>query len=363
MTVTKIPFRKQLALKLHARYRTNEKMIHQLDYILWECTLKCNLNCIHCGSDCKRDSSVKDMPRQDFLRALDELLPIINPNKTMVVLTGGEAILRKDIGEIGQELYNRGFPWGVVSNGMFMHKNMLDKLIDSGIRAITISLDGLEESHNWLRGNVKSYQNAVHAIDLLIQTDGLRYDVVTCVNQKNFPELQEFYEFLVKKGVKEWRIFTIFPIGRAKQNMLLQLEPAKFKALFEFIAKVRKEGKIRLNYGCEGFLGKYEGNVRDYFFFCRAGISIASVLADGSISACPNLRDNFIQGNIYQDNFRDVWENGYSIYRDRRWTKTGICAKCDFYNHCEGNGMHLRDEKTGELLFCHLKRIAESEIC
>jgi radical SAM protein with 4Fe4S-binding SPASM domain len=82
---------------------------------------------------------------------------------------------------------------------------------------------------------------------------------------------------------------------------------------------------------------------------------------DGSISACPNLREKFIQGNIYKDNFKNVWQNKYSMYRDRRWTKTGICADCKFFRYCEGNGLHLRDEKTGELLFCHLNRIEEGE--
>jgi radical SAM enzyme (rSAM/lipoprotein system) len=361
MNVLEIPFKKHIAFKLYTRFRRNEKKIHQLNYIFWECTLRCNLNCIHCGSDCKKDSLIKDMPSKDFFKALDEITPIISPNKTMIVLTGGEAILREDISEIGQELYRRGFPWGVVSNGMHMDKPMLIKLIESGIRAITISLDGLEESHNWLRGNKKSFLNAENAISLLIKTKDLKYDVVTCANQKNFSELPDLYDFLVNKGIKDWRIFTIFPIGRAKHHELLQLNATSFKGLFDFIKKVRKEGKIKLNYGCEGFLGNYEGEVRDNFFFCRAGINVASVLADGSISACPNLRDNFIQGNIYKDNFKDVWLNRYAIYRDRNWTKTGICKECDFFNYCEGNGMHLRDEKTGELLFCHLKRIEEGE--
>lgn len=362
MTVRNIPFRKKLALKLHNRYRTNEKELHQLNYIFWECTLRCNLNCIHCGSDCMKDSAVVDMPKEDFFKALDQITPIITSHKTMIVLTGGEPILRKDISEIGAELYNRGFPWGVVSNGMGMQKSMIEKLIQSGIRAMTISLDGLEESHNWLRGNKNSFKNAVNAISLLSNTEGLRYDVVTCAHQKNIDELPKLYDLLVKLGLKEWRIFTVFPIGRARQHKQLQLKPGEFKGLFDFIERVRKEGKITLNYGCEGFLGNYEGRVRDNFFFCRAGINVASVLVDGSISACPNLRDNFIQGNIYKDNLKDVWLNRYSIYRDRSWTKTGICEDCEFFNYCEGNGMHLRDEKTGELLFCHLKRIEEGEI-
>ena len=361
MSVSKIPFRKKLALKLHRKHRANEQQLHQLNYIFWECTLRCNLNCLHCGSDCQKGAAVPDMPKEDFLAALDDITPLLSPNDTMIVLTGGEAILRKDISEIGLALYQRGFPWGVVSNGMGMNATMLSKLMQSGLRSVTISLDGLEESHNWLRGNPRSFKNAVEALKQIRQQKDLRYDVVTCVNQKNFGELKQLYEFLVELGIAEWRIFTVFPIGRAKQHEQLQLEPAQFKDLFDFIEHVRKESRIKLNYGCEGFLGDYETKVRDNFFFCRAGINIASVLVDGSISACPNLRENFIQGNIYKDSFKDVWLNRYQLYRDRSWAKTGICADCEFFADCQGNGLHLRDEQTGELLFCHLKRIEEGE--
>jgi radical SAM enzyme (rSAM/lipoprotein system) len=361
MTVTKIPFRKKIALNLFKKYKHNESEIHSLNYILWECTLRCNLECLHCGSDCKKDASIKDMPAVDFLRAIDEITEIVNPNKTMIVLTGGEALLRKDLEQIGLSLYKRGFPWGIVSNGMLLTRNRINTLLNAGLRAITISLDGMEESHNWLRGTSKSFSSALNAISLLPAIPDIKYDVVTCVNQKNVNELIQLKELLIQIGVKEWRIFTIFPIGRATEHKELQLLPEDFKKLFDFIAHTRREGRIKLNYGCEGFLGNYEREVRDNFFICRAGINIASILADGSISACPNLRENFIQGNIYRDNFKEIWENKYAIYRDKSWTKTGICADCEFYKYCEGNGMHLRDEKTGELLFCHLKRIEEGE--
>ncbi len=359
MTVRKIPIRKKIALNLFRKYRDNESKIHQLNYILWECTLRCNLHCLHCGSDCKKDAAYRDMPADDFFKALDEIIEIVDPNNTMVVLTGGEALLREDLEQIGLGLYKRGFPWGIVTNGMLLTQDRLSSLLNSGLRAITVSLDGCEDSHNWLRGTTKSYSSAIMAISLLPAITDLKYDVVTCVNQRNFNELKQIKELLIGKGVKEWRVFTIFPIGRAKEHKELQLEPDEFKKLFDFIVQTRKEGRIKLNYGCEGFLGNYEREVRDNFFICRAGINIASILADGSISACPNLRENFIQGNIYRDNFREVWEHKYLVFRDKSWTKTGICADCEFYNYCQGNGMHLRDEKNGELLFCHLKRIEE----
>ena len=161
MTINKISFRKSLALKLHRIYRKNECKIHQLNYILWECTLRCNLGCIHCGSDCKKISSVKDMPAEDFFKAIDQIKPIVNPNKTMIVLTGGEALLRKDIENIGIKLYNQGFPWGIVTNGMLLNNHQLSSLMNSGLRAVTVSLDGLEASHNWLRVNKSSFEKAL----------------------------------------------------------------------------------------------------------------------------------------------------------------------------------------------------------
>jgi len=361
MTVTNISLRKRIGLSLFKKFKENKTKLHELTYILWECTLRCNLTCLHCGSDCKKDASITDMPAKDFLKAIDDISVAVKPNKTMIVFTGGEALLRKDLEQIGSELYNRGFPWGLVTNGMLLSKQRLDALLNAGLRSVTVSLDGLEDSHNWLRGNSKGFASAIQAIRLLPGFPALRYDVVTCVNQRNFKELNQLKELLIENGIKTWRLFTIFPIGRAKQYEELQLESANFKSVFDFIVETRKEGRIEISYGCEGFLGNYERNVRDNFFFCRAGISIASILADGSISACPNLRDNFIQGSIYKDSFKEVWENRFSVFRDRSWTKTGMCAECEFYTYCEGNGMHLRDEKTGELLFCHLKRIEEGE--
>jgi len=307
------------------------------------------------------ESSAKDMPVDDFIKAIDEITGIVDPNKTTIVFTGGEPLLRSDLEICGKKLYDRGFPWGTVTNGMLLNNSRLNSLMKAGLRTITISLDGLEPQHNWLRGNQKSFSQALAAIKLLTKIPDLRFDVVTCVNKKNFRELSEIRDLLISTGLKEWRLFTIFPIGRALKEPDLQLDPVQFKSLFSFITEERKRSKIKVNYGCEGFLGNYEGKVRDNFFFCRAGINVASVLADGSISACPNLRENFIQGNIYQDNFRDVWMNRYSIMRDRTWMKKDECAECNFFRYCGGNGLHLRDEKNGSLLFCHLNRIKEGE--
>lgn len=351
-----ISVRKRLALEIARKMRHNLKEMHPLKQLFWECTLRCNLHCKHCGSDCKRMTEVKDMPAEDFLRVIDSITPHVNPNEVSIVITGGEPLMREDLEEVGLELYRRGYPWGMVSNGLYLTPQRLQRLMAAGLHSITISLDGSVEDHNWMRGHPNSYARAMEAIKMLVHEPELTWDVVTCVNRRNYSYLEELKTSLYKIGVRHWRLFSIFPVGRAALHPEFQLTDEEFTGMMEFIKHTRKVGKMRVSYGCEGFLGGYEGEVRDNFFSCNAGLSVASILADGSISACPSIRSNFNQGNIYQDDFMEVWEHRFQPFRNREWMKKGACADCDFFRYCEGNGMHLRDDK-GELLFCHYERL------
>ncbi len=350
-------------LSLYRRHRYLQSRVHELSYLFWECTLRCDFNCLHCGSDCSIDSATPDMPKDDFLKVLKNLSSHVNPRKIMIVLSGGEPLMRSDIEECGLAMYEMGYPWGLVTNGWGLSQKRLDSLLQSGMRSITVSLDGYkEETHEWFRGKKGSWLRALNAISRVSFTPGLVSDVVTCVHQKNLGELNHLKELLINLDVKKWRLFTIFPKGRAQSNELLYLSRNQFVELMEFIKEARRENRIDISYGCEGYLGKYEMEVRDTPFFCRAGINIGSVLANGDISACPTLRGDYIQGNIYKDDFWDVWNSRYQIMRDRRWTKTGKCASCKSYKYCQGNALHLRDEKSGELLLCHLDLIENSKL-
>lgn len=335
------------------RQRTKQHLLQQL---FWECTLKCNLSCQHCGSDCKVSSLQDDMPLTDFTPVLDTLATHLNPSQLLVITTGGEPLVRPDIVECGRAITSRGFRWGMVSNGMLLNQQMLTDLLDAGLYTIAISLDGFEQDHNWMRGHALSFNRAVSAIKLLTQTDNLVWDVITCVNRRNVNQLEEFKQFLISIGVHHWRIFTVFPAGRAKDNPELILTNDETRTVMEFIKQTRLEGKINLSYSCEGFLADYEYHVRDYSFFCQAGINVASVLCDGSISGCLSIRSNYHQGNIYTDNLWEVWNNRFHIYRNHQWMKTNECADCEMWRYCQGNGMHLRDDD-GSLIQCNLKKL------
>lgn len=349
-----------LKQELWRAYRHNYAHIHPLRTLFWECTLRCNMHCRHCGSDCKVSSTVPDMPAKDFFKAIDDITPHVNPHEVFIIFTGGEALLRPDLEECGRELNRREFPWGVVSNGYLVDQKKLNALLDSGMHSMTISLDGLEEEHNWMRQTPGSFARASRAIQLLGQTPGFLWDVVTCVNPRNYHQLDAIKEHLIRLGCQRWRLFAIFPMGRAAHDPELQLSNEQFTGVLEFVKRTREEGRITCNYACEGYLGRYERQVRSNYFHCVAGIEVASVLCDGSISGCTSIRSNLHQGNIYQDNLWDVWQNGFQRYRDRRWTLKGQCAKCKVYRYCEGNGLHLYDDN-GELLSCSLSRIASGD--
>ena len=109
--------KKKIILSLFQQHKQNQCKLHELTYLFWECTLRCNLNCIHCGSDCSKEALSPDMPLSDFLKVLESIIPHVSPNKTMVVITGGEPLMRKDLELCGKEIYKRGFPWGMVTNG------------------------------------------------------------------------------------------------------------------------------------------------------------------------------------------------------------------------------------------------------
>ena len=355
---TRISLRKRIGLEIQRKFQNDLIKEHPLYQLFWECTLRCNLHCRHCGSDCKTDAAQTDMPGEDFMRVLDSVRAKLNPHDVFVIITGGEPLLRKDLEKWGRAIYEKGFPWGIVTNGRVLTAERFKSLLGAGLHSVAISLDGLQENHHWMRGDARSFEMVANAIDLMVAEKSFIFDVVTCVTEHNFDELPAIRDFLIEKGVHRWRLLTVFPVGRAAEDSELQLSNQHFRELMDFIKKTKREGQLRADFGCEGFLANYEFDVRDDAFFCKAGVTVGSVLADGSISACSSIRSDYHQGNIYEDDFMDVWENRFEVFRNREWMRKGECADCKVFRYCRGNGMHLRDGD-GNLILCHMKKVRE----
>lgn len=348
----------RIALELERMRRHNLVALHPLQQLFWESTLRCNVHCRHCGSDCASDEQTPDMPAEDFLRVLDqEVTPHVDTRQVMIIISGGEPLMRTDLEEIGMQLKQRNYPWGFVTNGLALTPKRFSALREAGLSSMAISLDGLENDHVWMRQHPLAYKGAIRAIRMAVEAD-MTFDVVTCVNRHNIDSLPAIRDLLIEMGVQRWRTVTIDPMGRAADDPELLLDSTQQRQLLDFIAATRQQGRIFCSFGCAGFLGDYEGLVRGHLYHCAAGVSVASILIDGSISACTSIRGKYYQGNIYQDSFWQVWEQGFLPYRQRDWMrKRQPCSDCTMWRYCEGNGMHLRRED-GSLMRCHWQELS-----
>jgi len=342
---------------LYPLYRSLETSVHPLRYLFVEITQRCNLRCRHCGSDCGRDPHYDELSCDEWLAFFDLLAARFDPRQLVLAVTGGEPMCARELDRLIAGLKRNGLQWGMVSNGYALDAATLDKLRAHNLISLTISLDGLAASHDWLRGVEGSQARALAAIEHAAAAGLPFFDVVTCVHPRNLAELPQIEALLRERGVPGWRLFSIFPKGRAAQNRELLLDDAGLRQLMDWIAARRRtlpaRDALRPQFSCEGYLPPdLDRQVRDEPYFCRAGISIGSVLCDGAIAACPNISRALVQGNIRQDDFSEVWETRFERFRDRSWMQAGPCVDCAEWKRCLGNSMHLWDEASGATVRC-----------
>ncbi len=348
---------RSFAYKNYTEIETNE---HHLKYLFLEITRQCNLNCRHCGSDCSKESTMAELSTEQWIGIINEMMNLYRP---YFVITGGEPLVRSDFKVISEHLKKRGAQWGMVTNGMALTKERLDSLIEDGLDSVTLSLDGNEKSHRYLRRHSESWNRVLEAVNIIGKSSLKVKDVVTCVTPSNLSTLDLTAQILIENGITSWRLFRIFPKGAAVNHPELILSFEESNQMVQWIAANRKRyasSGLKVSFSCEGYLPfDLDRSVRDEPFFCRAGINIASVLADGSITGCNNNCEDFYQGNITSDRFSSVWENRFSEYRDHSWKKTGKCSNCKEWKRCKGGSMHLRDKKRAGPDFCYIKDISE----
>jgi radical SAM protein with 4Fe4S-binding SPASM domain len=213
-----------------------------------------------------------------------------------------------------------------------------------------------------LRNSPNAYKHVNRALTLLGKSILKYKDAVTCVYPANLVELDTIAQILHEKGINSWRLFRIFPSGRAKENENIKLSFAQTQQLIDWIAQNKKKWKkkgLDINLSCEGFLPFDEDvNVRNHAFFCRAGINIASILSNGDITGCSNNHSTFKEGNILTDNFVQLWEHGFQKFRKKEWLKETICVDCEYFNKCQGASIHLWELPHKSPKFCYTKDLS-----
>lgn len=322
-----------------------------LRIILIEITQKCNAACEHCGSRCDI-ASEELLTKEDIIGCLRDVKRNLGTGM-MINITGGEPLMRHDLFEIMDEASQMGFDWGMVTNGTLITDEVIERMKASKLRTITISIDGLKETHETLRHLPGSFDRICEAIKKLRQADFLDCIQVTFTsNKKNCYEFPELYEKLDTLGLDSIRTSFIDEIGRAEDHKELLLDREDMEFLIKFANKMNGAKRTPIEWGCPHYLGNKLEHRR---FVCMAGRYIASILYNGDIFVCPNVprRAELIQGNIKRDSFSDVWVKGFEFFRKWPSNLPEYCVGCEHAGKCKGDSIHTWDFDNNKPKFCY----------
>ncbi len=352
--------KKILKFKLWSFFKDYCREKHELKYLFWECTLSCNLFCKHCGSSAGKNIFENELSTEQIKKSLKNIADDFNAKEVVIAVTGGEPLMRSDIFDVMGFASSLGFPWGMVTNGTLIDKDMIRKMEESQMESVAVSIDGNEKTHDEFRNVKGSYIKAIGAIKLLLKSKKIRLvEVITSVHSENINQLEEMYEKFLSIGIRHWRLMNVESIGRAIENKEILLQKYQINKLLLFIKNKRQEKKMNISYGCTGFLGyDFEGDVRERYFFCCSGINIGSILHNGDIYVCPDVprRKDLIQGNVRKDRFSDVWNNKFQFFRDKNRTKCNECIVCKHWEQCLGGALHSWDFNKKVPKICYIKK-------
>lgn len=304
-------------------------------FVAWDCTRRCNLNCEHCGA--KKEIYPKELSTDEMKKLIDEIAAY---GVRYFGVTGGEPLLRLDLLAIFEYAKQKGLSTTLATNGFLINEwnaNTIARVFDS----VQISLDGPKDIHNKIRGNDEAYERATSAIKRLRENGDSQLTVSSVIMPRNFSHFDELAQVVGNLPVNIWKIILVMPIGRAEENVDLNLSREQFLSLVELIKKYRKKwrGEIKIDVGENAaYLGEYDSQARMQPFFCPVGFSTCCIGADGNVRGCPEQPDTeyFREGNILQKSFKEIWESGFKKYRDNEYLKDATCASCRYHKKCRG---------------------------
>ena len=335
----------------HIRGLYREPDLRQL---FLELTLRCNERCFHCGSNCTPRSG-EELSVDEYRRILEEVKEDFDLNRLYLCITGGEPLLRPEFFDILGYAHELGYRWGMTTNATLITREIAHRLAETGMLTVSVSIDGLRETHDRLRGLPGGYDAAMRGIQNLINENAFQnVQVTTVVNHENIGELDDLFLVMDGLDIDSWRVINLEPIGRALLWPSRMLTQEDYRRLFSFIREKRLAG-YPVEYGCSHYLGpELEGELRDWYWLCNAGIYTASIMSNGDVGACLDIerRPETIQGNIREARFRDIWEKRFALFRKDLSAGAEYCRGCRHTDHCRGDAHHSWDYDKNEPRLC-----------
>jgi radical SAM protein with 4Fe4S-binding SPASM domain len=335
-----------------------------LIYVVWEVTLRCDLHCGHCGSRAgkTRDDELSTDEALDVVRQLADM------GTREVTLIGGEAYLREDWDVIARAIVERGMTCTMTTGGRFLDAGRATRAKAAGIASMSVSIDGIGETHDRQRGVKGAFEAALQALANL-RAVGIPASVNTQINRLSFRELDQVLDLIIREQARSWQVQLTVPMGRAADNADWLLAPDDMLVVIPKIAELAARAKahdVRIWPGNNiGYFGPHEHELRigqterGHSSGCQAGIHTLGLESDGAIKGCPSLpTDYYTGGHTRERSIRDVWESTKEMRfaRDRSTETWGLCGDCYYADVCRGGctwTAHVFFGRSGNNPYCH----------
>ena len=339
---------------------------NQLRLVAWEVTRSCNLNCVHCRAGAERGPYPGELTTEKCLEILGQISEVEKP---IVILTGGEPLLRKDIFDLAKSGTQIGLRMVMATNGTLLTPGIVEKLKSSGIKRVSVSIDGADEyHHDQFRKVPGTFKRAVAGIELL-KKGGVEFQINTTVTRHNLHKVRDILLMAVDMGAAAHHLFLLVPTGRAREMVSQEIDALEYEELLRWFYQMREKTPLHLKATCAPHYYRIlreeahaKGEKVDYTTYgldavtrgCLGGTSFCFISHDGIVQPCGYLEVNC--GDLKGSTFGSVWRDSeifhqlrdFSAYKEK-------CGRCEYLRFCGGCRARAF-EATGDFL-------AEEPLC
>jgi radical SAM protein with 4Fe4S-binding SPASM domain len=319
-----------------------KKPTYTLKACNWELTLKCTLNCLHCGSSAGA-ARRGELTLEECFTIADELVMLGCEEITFI---GGEVFLFRGWEKLSRYLSDRNVHTNIVSNGYKINDSDISNIKYAKLINIGISIDGMEKSHNRIRGKKDAFTRIQKTLDILNDAN-ITIGAITSLMTLNYPDLETLYAFLIRNNVKIWQLQLVNPMGNMSKNNDLLINPENIPDITSFIKdKNRNKNIMIIAADSIGYFDDNESYIRGTnsplccWGGCLAGTHSIFIDSVGNVKGCGALySDVFIEGNVRRSKLSEIWNSSKSFLYNRSFDKKllkGKCKKCDFNETCKG---------------------------
>ncbi len=328
--------------------------------VAWEVTRNCNLSCVHCRASAEQGPYTGELKTEACFALLDQIAKTGQP---IVILTGGEPLLRDDIFEIAQYGTDAGLKMVMAPNGTLVNPETARKMVKSGIARISISLDGPDKKqHDAFRGVPGAFEGALEGIRAAREA-GLEFQINTTISKQNLADIAAIQDLAIQLGAAAHHIFLLVPTGRGKYLLDQEITATEYEDTLDWFYDQQDKTPLQLKATCaphyyrilrqrahkDGKTVTFETHGLDAVTRgCLGGTGFCFISHIGVVQPCGFLDVN--AGDITKQPFDAIWSESEVFLRLRDYDKLkGKCGKCSYKRVCGGCRARAY-EKTGDYM-------------